>query len=100
MTLPSTTGNHLYGMHMKVAIPISLTWNLNDESLADIVEGILAVGLNRVDGTPPHVVAARMARAFERSMQLLYSLAIRAPHVVAKLDTFEAAVMDNMRQRR
>jgi hypothetical protein len=97
MTLPSTTGNDLYSVHLKVAIPGSKEWMLNDESNADIIEAILAVGLNRPVGEEEAPVAAvRMARAFERSMQLLYSLSIRAPHVVASVESLEIAMMEAM----
>lgn len=99
MTLPSTTGNDLYGLHFRVSIPASRTWTLNDESLGDIIEGIMAVGLNRQDGSCAHWAALRMAKAFERSMQLLYALAVRAPHVVRNVKCLEDAMQDSIRQR-
>ena len=95
IALPSTTGNDLYAMHLKVAIPEVKDWGLNSESIGDIVEALLAVGLNRPQGAPAApAVAVRMARSLERSMQLLYALAIRMPHVVVSVNSLEIAMLD------
>ena len=89
----------LYGIHFKVAMPESRCWSLNDETLGDVIEGVMAVGLNRQDGLKANVWAVRMARAFERSMQLLYALAIRRPSAARNLRTFEKSMQEHLRQR-
>jgi hypothetical protein len=97
MTFPDATGNWLYSLHLQVAIPMSKQWQLSVKCHADIIEAILAVGLSRPAGEEEAPVAAvRMARSFERSVQLLYALSIRAPHVVTSVETLENAMRDAM----